>query len=346
LVCKHKLDGSRSIGSLSSSLSSAKKKLLLSNYHCSYPVRRGVIRSMEDYESILDSVFYSKLKHNEASKVLMVQPMKLPSSTPSDGQNFGDSAKIREVLFEKVGLSALYLADDALCALYASGGNTGLCVSSGHGSTSIVPIYEGYVVREAAQRIELGGYDVSAALKQKLCVTGLFRSALSENKFAEQLKLKLSYVPLDYAKETQQTMFERIVYRLPDGSEIEVGRERFECAEPLMSVVGAKVQAALANSQEAIRRVLFENVVCSGGNSMMKGFDERLSKEIEAGRGAQAMAQGWSTRVFGLVDRTLSSWIGGSIMASLSHMEQLWMDKEQWLEHGTQHKGQGHRGYE
>ena len=51
----------------------------------------------------------------------------------------------------------------------------------------------------------------------------MFRSQLSENKFADSLKQKLGYVAQDYQLEKQHTMFERIVYRLPDGSEIEVG---------------------------------------------------------------------------------------------------------------------------
>jgi len=98
-----------------------------------------------------------------------------------------------------------------------------------------------------------------------------------------------------------------------------------------VTVIADMVKTALSRSGEDIRRVLFENIVCSGGNTMTKGFDERLKKEIDLSAPDQS---GWKTRVFGLVDRKLSCWIGGSIMASLSHMDQLWITKQQFEEEG------------
>merc|ERR1712228_325665 len=251
------------------------------------------------------------------------------------------SEKIAQICFEKYNLNALFLATDALCALYASGGNTGLSISSGHGATSVVPIYEGYIIKDAAQKLEYGGGDVSNYLKDKLNLHGLFRSKISENKFADSLKQKLGYVATDYLMEKQHTMFERIVYRLPDGSEIEVGQERFECAESLFSghingynanrSIADLVNTALSKSGDDIKQVLFENIVCSGGNTMIKGFDDRLKKEVDANAPENS---GWKTRIFGLVDRKLSCWIGGSIMASLSHMDQLWITKKEFQDIG------------
>mmetsp|Transcript_44910 Transcript_44910/g.74409 ORF Transcript_44910/g.74409 Transcript_44910/m.74409 type:complete len:180 (+) Transcript_44910:330-869(+) len=139
-----------------------------------------------------------------------------------------------------------------------------------------------------------------------------------------------------------------IVYRLPDGSEIEVGQERFQCTETLFSrnvkrsslglqstadtlIISELVHEALGQATQDIRQVLFENIVCSGGNTMLKGFDDRLKREMDANAPENS---GWKTRVFGLVDRKLSCWIGGSIMASLSHMDQLWITKQQYEEVG------------
>ena len=332
MVAKHKLNGSRAIGSLNN-------KSKLSNYQCSYPIDRGIIKNYDDYESIIHSIFYDKLQINPVEyNALMIEPILSPKS---------QSTKIAEICFEKFNLNALFLAQDALCALYASGGNTGLSISSGHGVTSVVPIYEGYVLPHAAQKLEYAGGDISNFLKDKLNLHGLFRSTLSENKFADSLKQKLGYVAQDYQLEKQHTMFERIVYRLPDGSEIEVGQERFQCTETLFSrnikrktllsdsslnsTIADLVSKALSKAGKDIRQVLFENIVCSGGNTMLKGFDDRLKREIDLNAPENS---GWKTRVFGLVDRKLSCWIGGSIMASLSHMDQLWITKKQYQEHG------------
>eukprot|EP01083_Nonionella_stella_P307169 1078708_1 len=330
MVAKHKLNGSRAIGSLTGNNK-------LTNYACSYPVDRGVIKNYDEWESIVHCIFYDKLQINPKEyNALMVEPILSPKK---------QSLKILQICFDKFDLNALFLAQDALCALYASGGNTGLSVSSGHGLTTVVPIYEGYVIPHAAQKLNFAGGDINSFLKEKLNLHGLFRSQLSENKFADSLKQKLAYVATDYQLEKQHTMFERIVYRLPDGSEIEVGQERFECAESLFDgrsilnkrtsntkkTVADLVNQALTHASDDIRQVLFENIVCSGGNTMLKGFDERLKKEVDANAPDNS---GWKTRVFGLVDRKLSCWIGGSIMASLSHMDQLWITRKQYQECG------------
>eukprot|EP01084_Bolivina_argentea_P279044 476999_1 len=322
MVASHELNGSRSVGKATDKLT---------NYKCSFPVDRGIISSSDDYESIIHSIFYDKLQISPHEyNALLIEPI---LSTKKQ------SLKILEICFEKFNLNALFLATDALCALYASGGNTGLSVSSGHGITSVVPIYEGYVIPHAAQKLEYGGNDITNYLKDKLNLNGLFRSLLSENKFADSLKQKLSYIATDFKIEKQHTMFERIVYRLPDGSEIEVGQERFECCEQLFNnnmnngqnTLQNLINKSLLNANQDIRQVLFENIVCSGGNTMLKGFDDRLKKEVDNNAPENS---GWKTRIFGLVDRKLSCWIGGSIMASLSHMDQLWITRKQYKDIG------------
>ena len=61
------------------------------------------------------------------------------------------------------------------------------------------------------------------------------------------------------------------MYRLPDGSEIEVGQERFECTESVFSrdinynhtkiTISDLVKKALSKSQADIRQVLFEKLI-------------------------------------------------------------------------------------
>eukprot|EP01083_Nonionella_stella_P214535 772964_1 len=139
MVASHELNGSRSVGKATDKLT---------NYKCSFPVDRGIISSSDDYESIIHSIFYDKLQISPHEyNALLIEPI---LSTKKQ------SLKILEICFEKFNLNALFLATDALCALYASGGNTGLSVSSGHGITSVVPIYEGYVIPHAAQKLEYG----------------------------------------------------------------------------------------------------------------------------------------------------------------------------------------------
>lgn len=49
-----------------------------------------------------------------------------------------------EMMFETFEVPSLYLANHSVLSLYATGRTTGLIIDSGHGTTHIVPIYDGY----------------------------------------------------------------------------------------------------------------------------------------------------------------------------------------------------------
>jgi len=63
----------------------------------------------------------------------------------------------------------------------------------------------------------------------------------------------------------------------------------------------------------AIRKYLYSNIVIAGGNSTIKGFDERLGTEI--GRLAPSKAKIY---VVAPPNRIESAWIGGSILGCLA----------------------------
>ncbi|CAM0141706.1 unnamed protein product [Umbelopsis sp. WA50703] len=81
-----------------------------------------------------------------------------------------------------------------------------------------------------------------------------------------------------------------------------------------------------------LRPLLFNNVVVTGGNSLYPGFVERLNYELPGlapGSKIKIHASGTS------VDRRCSSWLGGSILASLGTFHQLWISKAEYEEHGA-----------
>jgi actin-related protein len=54
-----------------------------------------------------------------------------------------------EIMFETFNVPSLYIACQAVLALYSTGRTTGLVLDSGDGVTSTVPIYEGYALPHA-----------------------------------------------------------------------------------------------------------------------------------------------------------------------------------------------------
>jgi actin-related protein len=61
-------------------------------------------------------------------------------------------ARIAEILFERYGLPALHVATATPTAMYAYGRTTGLVVDVGETATRVVPIIDGFSVKEAIRR--------------------------------------------------------------------------------------------------------------------------------------------------------------------------------------------------
>jgi actin len=60
-------------------------------------------------------------------------------------------------MFEKFQVSSFYLALQQVLALYSTGKTTGVVLGSGYGLTSAVPVFEGFALSHAIQKINLGG---------------------------------------------------------------------------------------------------------------------------------------------------------------------------------------------
>lgn len=69
-----------------------------------------------------------------------------------------------ERMFEDFKTPKLYLGNQAVLSLYATGRTTGTVLDSGEGVTHAVPIYEGYPIPHAIQTISLSGHDLTTYL--------------------------------------------------------------------------------------------------------------------------------------------------------------------------------------
>ena len=72
------------------------------------------------------------------------------------------------IMFDKFNVPKLYVAIQAVLSLYASGRTTGIVLDSGDGVSHTVPIYEGYSLPHAVDRINLAGRNLTDFL-MKLC---------------------------------------------------------------------------------------------------------------------------------------------------------------------------------
>jgi cell division ATPase FtsA len=207
-----------------------------------------------------------------------------------------------EVMFERYNFGGVYVAIQAVLALYAQGLSSGVVVDSGDGVTHIVPVYESTVLNHLTRRLDVAGRDVTRNLIALLLRRGYALNRTADFETVRQIKEKLCYVSYDLELDQRLSEDTTVLvesYTLPDGRVIRVGSERFEAPEclfqpHLVDVEQPGIAEFLFNTIQSadvdVRSSLYKAIVLSGGSSMYPGLPSRLEKELK---------QLWLTKVLG-----------------------------------------------
>lgn len=304
----------------------------------SYPMAHGVVQHWDDMEKLWGYVYSKDCLDVESNE----HPVLLSEAPLNPRKNRERAA---EVFFEHFKVPAMYCAPQAILSLYASGRTTGLVLDSGDGVTHAVPVYEGFALPHAVERVDVAGREVTQRLQHLLRLSGHRLQTSAELEIVRSMKEETCYVAFDPQKERANPTRAPAEYRLPDGELIELGPERFEAPEVLFrpELIGSEEQGvhqclytSLMRSDRDLRSVLYKQIVLAGGSTMYTGYGDRLLRELRK-------LSPFNTKITISAPpmRIFSTWVGGSILASLAAFNTMWVTREDYNDAGAERLHEG-----
>jgi actin-related protein len=293
-----------------------------------YPIQHGIVTNWDDMEKLWRHAFYHELHVKpEDHPILLTEAPLNPTA---------NREMMAQIMFETFNSPAI----QAILAMH-SWPRTGVVLDSGDGVTHVVPIYQGRPIAKGIQRLDLAGRDLTEYLVNILHDRGIYLATTAERKIVRDIKEKTAFVSLNFEGDLKTAASSTLLdktYELPDGQIITLNNERFKCAEALFrpSLWGLEsagihelINNAVKKCDPKLQQDLYERVLLSGGSTLFPGIATRLQKEIFS-----IAPSNMKIKVSAPSGRQYSPWLGGSILASQTSFEKMWVNKEAYDEYG------------
>uniref|UniRef100_A0A5S6QEU3 Actin-like protein 6A n=1 Tax=Trichuris muris TaxID=70415 RepID=A0A5S6QEU3_TRIMR len=330
----------------------------------------SMIEDWDMFEGILQFVYDYYIGNSSEFSALFTEP----------AWNRRDKREqLAELMFEKFGSPAFFLAKSAVLAAYAHGRTSALVVDSGASQTYAVAVLDGYCIPATIARSPLAGDFISTSCLQYLqsanievvpkymikskesCdggkqavwkkksdlpkVTQSFHNCMVKEAI-DDLKACALQVS-DTALETELVeKYPRVHYEFPNGTGVDLGKERFEITETLFDTsfikpgmltspalsISSVISTSINLCDNENRASLYGAVLVTGGNSLLSGFTERLNYEIN-----QRLTSNVKVKLLhapSTLERRFGAWTGGSILGSLPAFQKMWISKQEYEESG------------
>ena len=301
-----------------------------------YPIKHGVIENWDVMEKIWDYTFTNELRVAPEEHNVMI--------TEFSWNYRKNRENMAKIMFEKFDVPGLYIVNPISLPLYSAGIFTGFALDLGDETIKFSPIFDGYKLPNN-DYYDFGGRVLTQYFVKIFYEYGYRFYKTNEWEIVKDMKEKACYVALDYEKELWS--YKPYDYELPDGNQIILKDQRIRVPEALFKPsllnileeyytyydsIQKKCYNLIERCDDDIKKDLYNNIVLSGGTSMFNELPERLTKEIQELVPQQMKEE---VRVIASPERKFATWIGGSIISSISTFESYWITKTEYEESGA-----------
>ena len=298
-----------------------------------YPIQRGRITDWDSMNLFLENLFKNELKIDTKDFGITFHE-KLP-------ENKEARKKLAELFFEHFQVPKLYINNSYTLCTYGVHYYSGFVIDSGYDFTAIVPVDVDFPYTNCMKIVNVDGKDISNYLEKLLLKKGY--DNLSYNDI-ENIKKKCCYIQKkNYEKkkdEKQEEKVEEIIYELPDKKQIKLEEECFMAPEILFHPELIKkeyggIENAFCHSMYETDRETESKVngtvILSGGNTLFRNFQERLTYEIQTEFGGEYKNR---INIPDIPYKDTIQWIGTSIFSLCDIFDSLSTSKKEYEEEG------------
>lgn len=294
-------------------------------------MEHGIVRDWDDMEALWNYVYSDECLGVSSA----AHPLLLTEAPLNPRRN---REKAAEIFFERMNVPAMFVSPQATLSLYGSGRTTGVVLDVGDGVAHCVPVYEGFAVAHAVQRVDVAGRDVTDYLMTLLRKAGYAFHTSAEREVVKAVKEQACYVAYNPAKMEEDFRGPRD-YILPDGKPMKLGAEQYAAPEVLFNpaLVGAEYRGVhqcladcISRCDIDLRKALYYDVVLAGGSTMFSGFGQRLLNEVR-----KLAPPDTKLRISAPPEADVLTWTGGAILASLSTFSTMWLRRDEYEEGGA-----------
>mmetsp|Transcript_7196 Transcript_7196/g.10630 ORF Transcript_7196/g.10630 Transcript_7196/m.10630 type:complete len:406 (+) Transcript_7196:17-1234(+) len=326
----------------------------------SFPIKEGQVNNWDDMERYWQRCIYSHMRiEPQDHTFLLTEP---PMNPPENRE------QMAEIMFETFDCAGLYIGVQAVLALFGCNMYkerntlTGTVVDSGDGVTHIIPVGHGYVISSCIKHIPIAGRDITKYIAKSLKDRHSNIPAEDLMDVARNVKEQYSYVCKDMEKEI-------LDYRDPNSSKfktysapgkttgtplsLKVGQERFLGPEVFFSPekftrdwdkpIDLCLDQTIQGCPIDLRRDLYSNVVLSGGTTLFKNFDRRLTSTLQKRVSDRLKSYSQQSginpppiecKINAFPTQRYAVWFGASLFASSSEFSGVVHTREQYQEVG------------